>query len=188
MKNTGSLQFIYITAISSQQIEQVRVIRNHSNIRKYMYTDHIISSDEHRRWLKGLEGDESRKAFVIFKGGKLIGLVSLSKISDQHGTADWAFYLDPEEQGGGTGVQVEYALLEYAFEEMGLEKLNCEVLSINPNVVKLHQKFGFQDEGFRRENIVKEDERIGIHLLGITIDEWRLKKPNFERIMSRYAG
>jgi len=188
MKNIGALRFVSISAVSLQSLEHVRVIRNHPHIRKYMYTDHVISPDEHRCWLEGLEGDESRKVFVVFTADKLVGLVSLSKISYQHGTADWAFYLDPEEQGGGVGVQVEYALLEYAFDEEGLKKLNCEVLSTNPKVVKLHQKFGFQDEGFRRANIVKGKERIGVHLLGITADEWRLEKPKFDKIINRYAG
>ena len=153
-----------------------------------MYTDHVISLDEHLRWLEGLREDESRKVFVVFSSEKLVGLVSLSRISAQHGTADWAYYLDPEEQGGGLGVQVEHALLEYAFNEVGLAKLNCEVLAINPKVVKLHQKFGFREEGVRRSNIVKDNERIGVHLLGITAGEWSAEKPKFERIMKRYAS
>ena len=73
MKNIGSLRFESIASVSREDRELVREIRNHPDIRKYMYTEHVISPDEHLRWLEGLEGDESRKVFVIFSGDKLVG-------------------------------------------------------------------------------------------------------------------
>jgi len=187
MKKIGSLRFENLLDVSVQHAEQVRLIRNHPEIRKYMYTDHVISPNEHQCWIEKLKEDKTLEVFVVFKADQLIGLVSVNKISYQHRTADWAFYIDPKELGGGVGVQIEYALLEYVFEDMGLQKLNCEVLSINPKVVKLHQKFGFQNEGFRRANIVKGKERVGVHLLGITATEWKLEKPKFKKIIKRYA-
>ena len=55
---------------------------------------------------------------------------------------------------------------------MGLEKLNCEVIETNKAVVSLHKKFGFIEEGFRRENIIKNGMRIGVSLLGLTKSKW----------------
>lgn len=43
---------------------------------------------------------------------------------------------------------MEYLALEYAFKDMGLHKLFCEVLAFNAPVIKLHQKFGFKIEEY----------------------------------------
>jgi len=188
MKNIGEVRFVGLQNVSESDLEAVRLMRNHGEVRKYMYTNHLISKEEHASWVRRMQESETVKLFVIYRGEKPIGLVSLSKISLRHSTAEWAFYLDPGEQGSGVGVVVEYALLEYAFCEIGICKLNCEVLETNPNVVKLHKKFGFMEEGFRRSNILRDGQRIGVHLLGLTTSEWAVGKPRFKKIISRYGG
>lgn len=186
MKNIGDIRFVSLLDVSESDLETVRQIRNHDDIRKYMYTDHLISKDEHANWVRQMRDCESVKPFVIYRNDKLIGFVSLSRISRLHSTAEWAFYLHPEDQGGGIGVAVEYALLEYAFGEIGISKLNCEVLELNPNVVMLHKKFGFQEEGFRRSNILKDGQRIGVHLLGLTAPEWEAGKSRLKKAINRH--
>lgn len=52
------------------------------------------------------------------------------------------------------------------------DKLNCEVIETNEAVVRLHVKFGFVEEGFRCENIVKNEQLIGVFFLGITRSDW----------------
>ncbi len=54
--------------------------------------------------------------------------------------------------------------------------MNCEFIETNEPVIKLHKKFGFKDEGFRRENIEKNGKRIGVHYLGLTRSDWLLNK------------
>ena len=70
------------------------------------------------------------------------------------------------------GFAVEYAFLEFVFHELGLAKLNCEVIEGNDAVVRLHGKFDFRQEGFRRSQLLKDGKRIGIHLLGLTSEDW----------------
>ena len=157
---------------TGSQTEALRVLRNHPAIRGSMYTDHIISEDEHARWLSGLVGDESRRIFVVLAPEEEVaGLVSVTAIDRTHLRADWAFYLAPEARGG-LGAALEYHLLEFAFGDLGLEKLNCEVLETNPAVVRMHGKFLFQEEGFRRSNLVKAGVRVGVHFLGLTREDW----------------
>jgi UDP-4-amino-4,6-dideoxy-N-acetyl-beta-L-altrosamine N-acetyltransferase len=137
-----------------------------------MYSDHIISREEHASWMVGLAGDPWRRVFVVLtQDGETMGLVSVTAIDPIHKRADWAFYLAPEARGG-LGAALEYHLLEYVFGELGLEKLNCEVLETNPAVVRMHGKFLFQEEGFRRSNVSKDGVRIGVHFLGLTREDW----------------
>ena len=163
----------------------VREIRNQESVRTAMYTEHEISESEHLNWIEKLKSDVTQKVFVILKERtEPVGVVSLNAIDGLHKKADWAFYLD-QEQRGGLGAAIEYMLIVYAFENCGLEKLNCEVIETNPKVVKMHRKFAFVEEGFRRSNVVKNGIRVGVYFLGLTKEDWEKQK---EKIYDSYKS
>lgn len=163
----------------------LREIRNQKKIRSFMYTEHKIGLNEHLKWISDLKSDEFQSVFIVFDSNENpIGVLSLYDIDRLHKKANWAYYLD-EKKGGGLGAVLEYNFLNFVFTELNLEKLNCEVLETNPNVVKLHQKFLFQKEGFRRSNIIKNNSRIGVHFLGLTKDEWL---EGFSSVFNKYQS
>lgn len=164
-----------ITRCTAEQKAAVRDIRNQESVRKSMYTDHVIGLEEHLAWLERLEKDTKQIVFVVILGSVVSGVVSINTLDRLHKKSDWAFYLDSKARGG-LGAALEYALLNYAFDELGLEKLNCEVIETNPAVVKMHLRFGFLEEGFRRSNIEKDGKRIGVHFLGLAKADWISKR------------
>lgn len=153
------------------QKKAVRDVRNQLSVRKSMYTEHEIALDEHLDWLERLGSDTKQIVFIVLVENVVSGVVSVNAIDRLHRKSDWAFYLD-ENVRGGLGAALEFALINFVFEELGLEKLNCEVIETNDAVVKLHKKFGFVEEGFRRENILKNGRRIGVFFLGLTKSDW----------------
>jgi UDP-4-amino-4,6-dideoxy-N-acetyl-beta-L-altrosamine N-acetyltransferase len=163
-------------------INKVREIRNRDSIRKNMYSDHLITEEEHDAWVGRLRASCNDKVMVIKLEGRLVGLVALRNIRHADGVSDWAFYLDDDMQGKGLGSIVEYKLLQMAFFEMNLFKLNCEVLETNASVVRLHKKFGFVVEGFRRAHVLKDGKHIGVHLLGILASEWVDSREKFSNL------
>ena len=160
--------------------------RNYIDIRKNMYTDDVITRDEHTAWLKSLQTNSKTHVYIAYKSNQPIGLVSINNINQIHKHADWAFYLNPDFLSTkGLGTLMEFHFLNYVFSNFEIEKLNCEVLEINPSVIKLHKKFGFTEEGIRRKNIIKDNNRIDVHLLGILKEEWNQTKSKFTKIIER---
>ncbi|ROL74223.1 UDP-4-amino-4,6-dideoxy-N-acetyl-beta-L-altrosamine N-acetyltransferase [Pseudomonas protegens] len=181
------MQFIPLVDADPATQAHVRTLRNQEEVRKYMYTSHEISEQEHQRWLSSLQGNPAQAVFVVMDEGQALGIVSLNAINARQKTADWAFYLDAKQQGKGLGSLIEFWMLDYAFTEAGLEKLNCEVLASNPAVINMHLKFGFQQEGLRRQNILKDGQRMDVVLLGITKAEWQSKRPTLEALIARLS-
>ena len=163
----------------------VRNIRNQESVRKSMYTEHEIQLNEHLAWVERLQSDNRQIVFVVFVDEAVSGVVSVNNIDKLHLKSDWAFYLDANVRGGGVGAALEFSLINFVFEELGLEKLNCEVIETNEAVVKLHKKFGFVEEGFRRENIIKKKKRIGVFFLGLTKFDWVKQR---KRVKTRYEN
>lgn len=182
------IDLVTITTLDELAQMRVREIRNEPNVRKWMYTDHVISESEHLAWIEGLRSDPRQLVFVVLDQDRTtLGVVSVNAMDRRHRRADWAFYLT-EQARGGLGSVLEFTILDFVFDTLGMEKLNCEVIEGNDPVVSLHKRFGFHEEGFRRSNVLKDGNRIGIHLLGMTVADWRAARPALrERLAEKLA-
>lgn len=174
-----SINLRKINLCTTAQQKAILNIRNEPSVRNSMYTNHHISLDEHLNWVEILKNDKTQIVFIILVNDIASGVLSISALDLVHKKSDWAFYLTDKVRGG-LGTALEFSLLNFAFDDLLLEKLNCEVIETNDVIVKLHKKFGFIEEGFKNSNIEKNGTRIGVYFLGITKDEWVSKRLYFQ--------
>ena len=148
--------------LEASDLERVLAWRNHPDVRKNMYTTHEISRAEHHAWWSKVEHDKTKQYFVCVDGDEPLGVVNFVDIHPHNKTATWAFYSGVLDRRG-LGSQMETLALDYAFGQLGLEKLSCEVLAFNAPVIRLHKKFGFRVEGvFRRHHAGHDIYRLAI--------------------------
>ncbi|MBK2043576.1 GNAT family N-acetyltransferase, partial [Allofrancisella guangzhouensis] len=121
--------------------------------------------------------------FAIIENNLPVGVVSINNIDLKNKKADWAYYLS-ENSRNGLGSFIEYNLINFIFDELKLEKLNCEVISENSSVCKLHNKFYFKEEGCKESNILRDNKRIDIILFGLKKEDWLQKK---DKLFKRYS-
>ena len=170
--NPRMIELVPLISLDLESQMKVREIRNEENVRKWMYTGHTIGVVEHLCWINRLKQDDKQIVFVVLdEESSPLGVVSVNGIDRLHKKSDWAYYLT-ETSRGGLGSALEYSFINFIFNILGMDKLNCEVIEGNDAVVKLHKKFLFQEEGFRRSNIVKDGSRVGVHFLGLTRNDW----------------
>lgn len=168
-----AIRLVPIVLLDTASQLRVREIRNEDDVRKWMYTDHAIGETEHLAWIDRLKQDDRQIVLVVLDDlSSPLGVVSVNAIDRLHQKADWAYYLTGTARGG-LGSALEFAFIDFVFDVLAIEKLNCEVIQGNDAVVKLHKKFGFVEEGFRRANMLKNANRIGVHYLGLTKPDWQ---------------
>ena len=173
-----------LTQISKENQLKIRDIRNEENVRKWMYTEHLIKESEHLNWIEYLKSSDKQMVFSVLDENNIpLGVVSLNAIDKLHKKADWAYYLSSDARGG-LGSVLEYYFIDFIFNSLDIEKLNCEVIEGNDTVVKLHKKFIFKNEGFRESDLIKNNKRIGIHFLGLKKENWQNGK---ETIYNKYS-
>lgn len=154
-------------------IIRVREWRNLPEISAYMYSDHVISEEEHARWFGNAINDPNRRYWIIELEGEPVGLANLYDISVDHRRAYWAFYLaSASVRGKGVGSYAERFVIRHTFEDLDLEKLCCEVLATNAAVVKMHQRYGFQVDGTLRRHVIKGGERVDVVTMSLLRDDW----------------
>jgi UDP-4-amino-4,6-dideoxy-N-acetyl-beta-L-altrosamine N-acetyltransferase len=153
--------------------DRLLVWRNSPDVAPYMYSDHAITADEHRRWFDRIAGDQRRAYWIIEMDGDPVGLANLYDIDRPNGRCAWAYYLaEPQVRGRGVGSWVEYLMIERVFGDLGLDKLWCEVLAGNEAVWKLHQSFGFEIEARLRRHVVKDGRPQDVLGLGLLKADW----------------
>ncbi|MDA0406791.1 UDP-4-amino-4,6-dideoxy-N-acetyl-beta-L-altrosamine N-acetyltransferase [Vibrio alginolyticus] len=166
-----NLKKMELTPLSEEHLTMILEWRNAPEVRSKMYTSHEISLLEHKAWFEGLQSDEHKAYFLAKLNDEPVGVIGFSEINVVPRVATWAFYASPTAPRG-TGSLMEYYALEYAFSNLNLIKLRCEVLGFNNVVVKLHKKFGFVEEGRLREAFYDGEIYHDIVHLGIFSQEW----------------
>lgn len=141
-----------------------------------MFTRHVISHEEHCAWFERLQYDpRCRSCLHIDAEGKPDGVVNFTDIDTEQRTAFWGFYVRPKAPVG-TGTRILFEALDYAFVDLGLYKLNGEVLDGNPASLQLHKKCGFTVEGTFRAQYFNGEQRIDVIRLGLLAEEWAIQR------------
>ncbi len=169
---------ISLRDIAPADKEMIRVWRNLPEIRKYMYTDHIITCEEHDAWFERIAVDPTCRYWIIACDKEDVGVANLYAIDNRNQRCYWAFYVvSPNVRGKGVGTFAEYLVLRYVFEELNLNKVCCEVLDFNRGVVRMHKSFGFVQEGVLRKHIAKNGAMHDVVCLAMLKEEWEALKP-----------
>lgn len=158
--------------MTENDLEMVLQWRNAPEVRENMYNNQVISLDEHKKWFQKTLEDKNKKYFIYEKNAEPLGVIAFTDINLESETAAWAFYVG-ELSKRGAGVQMEKEALRFAFNDLKLNKLWCEVLSFNEKVIKFHQRFGFQVEGVFKSQYKRDNEFYDIYRLALFKQDWK---------------
>lgn len=163
--------------LDKKNLELILGWRNHPDVRKYMYTRHEISLSEHQEWFDQVSTSDSKEYFLFFLQDIPVGVIGFMDIRPDLFSCVWAFYADPAAPRG-CGTLMEFFALEYIFEERGISNLNCEVLSFNASVIKLHKKFGFTEVETKLMGYEDADgKKSDIVELALSSNDWSNQSP-----------
>lgn len=152
-------------------LERVLAWRNHPDVRRYMYTQHEITLDEHQRWFERTLPDP-KKHLLIFEVNHLpLGFVNFNETGNG-GIADWGFYVAPDAPKG-SGRQLGCAALSHAFTQLKLHKVCGQALAYNKRSISFHKTLGFQQEGTLRDQHFDGERYHNVICFGLLSHEWQ---------------
>ena len=126
-------------------------MRNHPQIKKWMYNQSSISKKEHLEFVESLKSDMSQRYFLIEWKNNIIGSINFSKI-DFCNSVEFGLYVNPFLQSKGMGRILEAAVSYYAFNELGVQKIKLKVLSDNKRAIDFYNACGFEFTGTGKES------------------------------------
>ena len=63
-------------------------------------------------------------------------------------------------------------MVRYAFEELGLNRVELETYSFNARAIRCYEKAGFRREGIRRRALYRDGKFHDVILMGILKEEF----------------
>ncbi|HUH42992.1 MAG TPA: UDP-4-amino-4,6-dideoxy-N-acetyl-beta-L-altrosamine N-acetyltransferase [Sulfurimonas sp.] len=140
MKDILLVNFIDLT------IEEKKLIlswRNHSDIKKWMYTTQAITLEEHLKFIDTLKNSKDKKYFVIKNKDIYLGVIDFYNITKN--SVKIGLYKNPQVQN--IGKLLLDTLLQYSFDILKVDVVISEVFQSNEKAYKLYLSIGFKSFG-----------------------------------------
>lgn len=156
---------VNFTGLDPKTLEYIRKIRNNENIRKCMYSEHIISKFEHLNFVDILGNDKKNLYYAVFFTEKIIGIIYLNKIDLINRTAYLGLYSDINNNISNKG-KILLECLEYiAFKILKLRLLLLEVLANNKKALIFYKKNNYAVKGVLEKIIKKNNKFIDVIIM-----------------------
>ncbi len=169
---------IILRALTSQDLNDTLRWHNQEDIRM-MYSGHPfpVNLELEQKWYeKILTSNFPTTVFGISikDSSTLIGISMLKDINMINRVAEFAIYIGDENyRGKGYSYEATLETLNFAFNQLGLNRIFLKVLQENDAAIKLYLKAGFQKEGVLRKAVFKNNEYKDEFIMSILEAEYQ---------------
>ncbi|TCP04916.1 UDP-4-amino-4,6-dideoxy-N-acetyl-beta-L-altrosamine N-acetyltransferase [Caldimonas thermodepolymerans] len=168
--NEPDVRYGRVRRMTREDLPRVLQWRNHPDVRRYMYTQHEITLEEHQAWFARNEHDPARHLLVYEDEWGGCGFVHFHAPGNAR-IAEWGFYLAPD-AARGAGRRLGHAALDYGFSVAGFHKVWGEALAYNDRSIRFHESLGFRQEGVLRDQYFDGQAYHAIVRFGLLHHEW----------------
>jgi len=143
-------------------------------VRTFLLVNSPISQAEEEKWFERKLEEEGSELFAIETlDGKHIGNIELFDIHRIHRQAELGVVLGEKSYWGqGYGSDAILALLQFAFQELNLHRVQLRVYEDNERGKRAYEKCGFQLEGRLRDAIYRRGRYYDMLMMGILAHEF----------------
>lgn len=142
------------------------------------WTDRAQGRDYHQASIDGRDPEQMLCWAIAGKDDdRLIGACTLFAIHREQGRAELGYALQSPHWGRGLGGEALRLLIDYAFNGLGLRRLEADADPRNTNSCGILEHLGFAREGLLRERWCVAGELQDAALYGLLAREWLSRAP-----------
>lgn len=156
------------------KVRWINDIRNNA----YLHYDLPLEIHNTEKWFDINKARVDRYDAVIEVDGLPVGLIGLLNIDLKNKKTE--YYISMGEvvyKGKGIATQASKLLLDYAFNELNLEKVFLYTERENTGAQKLFEKVGFEKEGLLKKDLFHNGRFVDRYIYGISKELYKQKKP-----------
>jgi RimJ/RimL family protein N-acetyltransferase len=138
---------------------------------------HPYLEDMAEEWIQSLDdefkhGDGATFAITLHPSGELMGAIGLT-ISPHNQRAEMGYWIGMPYWNQGFTTEAARAVLQYAFEQLNLNRVYASHFPRNPASGRVMQKIGMKYEGTLRQHFVRWNDPEDLVYYGILKREWK---------------
>lgn len=165
--------------LNRSDIEEINKWRNNSELIDFLgapfrYINLDVDNDWYDSYMKN-RNTTVRCAIVSEENeNKILGLVSLTNINYLNQSAIFHIMIGNEEyQGKGIGTFATKEILNHAFNNLNINRVELLVLKENTRAINLYKKVGFIQEGIKRQCIFKNGKFVDVVIMSLLRDDYK---------------
>lgn len=155
----------------------VRFLRSDPEVMRYIDRPRAKTLEEAAAWMEKVEALRKNNEGIVWaisrKGSpQLIGKVLFWSFKLEYARAELGYVLHPDHHGKGYMGEAVSAVIQYGFDNLGLNSIEAQVQPGNMASEKLLEKLGFVNEGFFREYYYFEGEFRDLSFFSLLKKNW----------------
>lgn len=155
---------------------KVRWINDEEN-NKYLHYDLPLREDKTLIWYKNNKDRMDRIDFTITYQNIPVGLIGLLNIDKKNKKAEYYICIGEKKyKGKGIAYNASKLLIDFAYNELDINKLYLYTEISNTAAQKLFEKVGFQQEGLLRNDLIYNGKIIDRYIYGLILEEYYTRK------------
>ena len=119
--------------------------------------------------------------FGVWQRDKLVGVVSLFEYSKNNRKCEIGYWIGQAFAGQGIITKAVSSLVDYAFSELGLNRIQLCCATDNVASRRIAEKLGFQKEGLAREDRLLRGKRVTHEVWSLLATDWQTKAVRFSK-------
>jgi len=155
------------------------VENNRSYLRQWVpWVDSNITREESKAFIQSTqEQHEQNLGFQcgIWFHNQLVGVIGFQRIDWMNRNVEIGYWIDEEHQGLGIVTKSCQVLVEYAFSEYQLNRVQIRCATGNKKSCAIIERLGFVQEGIARQAEFLYDHYVDLFIYGMTADEWKIR-------------
>lgn len=134
-----------------------------------------ISSYDQSKWYENQASASFDRRFAIeTEESRFIGISTLTRIDLKYHNASHGVLIgDKQVRGKGYGADAVMATMRFAFEELGLERLDGQIIESNEASMRLYTGLGWTAEGRRRHSVFRANRWFDSFVMGILREDYQ---------------
>ena len=131
---------------------------NDQEVTQYLIMFMPITLVQEKEWVKNVSNKDNELFLVIeTKDGEIIGATGFHQINWKDRNASHGIMIGNKKYwGGGFGTEAGILLFNYAFQELGLNKINSNLIGYNERSLRYHLGCGFKIVGRMRKQVFRK--------------------------------
>ncbi len=169
-------KFVTLRAMTSDDLSMICDMFNDPELENFVVGWAFpLSLEQQKQWFEKNMNDQKNFRFVIeTPDDGAVGIATLTDIDWKNRSATHGIKLaNKEKRTKGIGTDTVMAIMRYAFEELGLHRLDGSWFDENIASKSLYKKCGWKEEGVKRECVFKHGQWRDLTIVGALASDYK---------------
>jgi len=173
---------IELRSVAEKDAEDIVEIvkRNYEHLHPFL---HWVTADysleNAREFIRQTEkavAENTSRAYGIFYREKIVGLISFVNFKWTSRSTEIGYWIDKNYEGKGIITESCKALVDYAFEEFGMNRIEIRCATENVRSRRIPERLNFTLDGILRQSLWRHTRFFDVAIYSMLAEEWKTNK------------